>query len=232
MHNLESQVACISSSSFTEYMQKKAFEFIDATEFKVLQYGKHRLSHDTLKSGKSMKSAYQVERQKSSFSSIGLKCVHCMKLQMKKRFKKQSKEDTLVVFLDLCVSCQAQLIIDTDIYDEAMNHFKSELKCIYQLMNMNDEQQQSMVSQDAGVLTVYDISGDGNCDSDDDGDLIAPSSSAETTINNNITLDQIIDDTVKNGWLYAQELIGSIVTRMMLVHQDLELSLLWIFFIL
>ena len=62
------------------------------------------------------------------------KCLLRLKHQMKIRLPKQTAEDCIVVFLDICSANIVDHIIDADIYDEAFAYFVDEVERIIQVL--------------------------------------------------------------------------------------------------
>ena len=61
-----------------------------------------------------------------------------MKNQVNIRLPKQTAEECIVVFLDICSADIADNIIDADIYDEAFAYFMDEVEIIIQVLDDED----------------------------------------------------------------------------------------------
>ena len=62
------------------------------------------------------------------------KCLLSLKHQVKTQLPKQTVEDCIVVFLDICSAKIADHIIDADIYNEAFAYFVDEVERIIQVL--------------------------------------------------------------------------------------------------
>ena len=58
-----------------------------------------------------------------------------LKDQVKTRLPKQTDEECIVVFLNICSANIADHIIDVDIYDEAFAYFMDEMEIIIQVLD-------------------------------------------------------------------------------------------------
>ena len=63
------------------------------------------------------------------------KCLLRLKHQVKIRLPKQTTEECIVVFLDICSANISYHIIDADIYDEAFAYFVDEVEIIIQVLD-------------------------------------------------------------------------------------------------
>ena len=129
----ESQLTSV-TASFTEFLRMKALDLLDAPQFKVFKYTQRPKSTDKRKDGMVLKSQMRETKDTADFSEHGMQCLRRTRLQIQKRFKPQTKEDALIIFLDPRVACQATSMIDPNIYDEAVTYFKSELKRMKELI--------------------------------------------------------------------------------------------------
>ena len=62
-------------------------------------------------------------------------CLLRLKHQVKTRLSKQTAEECIVVFLDICSANIADHIIDADIYYEAFAYFVDEMERITQVLD-------------------------------------------------------------------------------------------------
>ena len=166
----ESQMAYI-TSSFTEYLRIKALEFMSAEILKCLSYEKRPKAHDTFASFSMLNSSKRYSRNVDSFSTNGVRCIKRTRLQLENRFKPQTEEDALVVFLDPRTACYAEKMITN--FERALAYFEAEVKRVEALISKKFEMEGSTTT-DANTSNKDDSESESV---DDDDDLLdAPKS--------------------------------------------------------
>ena len=144
---------------------------MSAEILKCLSYEKRPKAHDTFASFSMLNSSKRYSRNVDSFSTNGVRCIKRTRLQLENRFKPQTEEDALVVFLDPRTACYAEKMISN--FERALAYFEAEVKRVEALISKKFEMEGS---------TTTDANTSNNDDSesesvDDDDDLLdAPKS--------------------------------------------------------
>jgi hypothetical protein len=104
-----------------QYMRKKMHALLYKESIRVLPYQERPKSTTSFKQFQAH--AARTSRVITSCSPKAHTCRARLLKQVEKRLPKQTIESVLVVFLDICSTSLAKMIIDIDIYDNAFAHF-------------------------------------------------------------------------------------------------------------
>ena len=105
--------------SWMIYLQHETHKFISSIRFQVIPFEKKPRSTDSYKKLICRRVQVKIEE----LNDITPKCILRLKHQVHIRLPKQTADEWIVVFLDICSANIADHIIDADIYHESFAYF-------------------------------------------------------------------------------------------------------------
>ena len=118
-------------ASWIIYLQRETSKFISSTRFQVIPFEKKTRSTDSDKKSICRRVQVKTDELKDMTPKYLLRLKHQVHIWL----PKQTAEECIVVFLDICSANIADHIIDTDRYHEVFTYFVDEVEIIMEVLD-------------------------------------------------------------------------------------------------